>query len=102
MRRTERSDAAVVRSPVKRCRTPPTAVRFYDRPLRYVGYAAWPAWHRESNHFIKMIGRVARNFVPEISGANWPGLIRIPALQVWNVAQTRSYPVKLANANSTK
>ena len=35
--------------------------------LRTELYAAWHARHRESNHFIKMIGRIVRNLVPEIS-----------------------------------
>ena len=71
------------------CRAPWPQHTHFLSPL----YAAWPAWHRESNHFIKMIGRVARNLVPEISAANWPGLIRIPTLQVWNLAQPSNHPL---------
>ena len=37
IRRTERIDAAVAQSPVKRCRAPPIAMRISDRPLKYVG-----------------------------------------------------------------
>ena len=52
-------------------------------------YAAWPARHRESNHFIKMIGLVARNLVPENSppigldlfGSHTPSVEPSPTIQ---------------------
>ena len=64
-------------------------------------YAAWPARHRESNHFIKMIGLV-REISSQKIRRQLAWTYSDPTLQVWNLAQTKSYLVKLAKVNSTK
>ena len=64
-------------------------------------YAAWPARHRESDNFIKMIGLV-REISSQKIRRQLAWTYSDPALQVWNLAQTKSYLVKLAKANSTK
>ena len=64
-------------------------------------YAAWPAQHWESNHFIKMIGLVHKISSQKIR-CQLAWTYSDPTLQVWNLAQTKPYLVKLAKVNSTK